>query len=196
MLVVNKALWCRSSFVESEAVEVTLLPYARHLHSIPSCSAGILCLEIRRTSVFSLNTFCVSIIDWTFLFCVKIPDYICALLKVIGLFCSLILTYQFTLRRIRLFILREINKSRAAINVIFPVFLPNAWLQLLWQMNFVKGRGLDSMHVHTALPWCAVQCACRLVWQCVHRLHSVSLAVPWVGWSFNFSSFDQTKPCF
>lgn len=49
--------------MESEAVEVTLLPYAIHWHTVPSFSAGILCLEVRRTSVFNLNAFCVGVID-------------------------------------------------------------------------------------------------------------------------------------
>lgn len=183
MLVVSKALWCRSSFVESEAVEMTLLPYARHWHTIPFCSAGILCLQVRRASVLNLNTFCVSVIDWTFLLCVKIPDYVCSLPKIIGLSVGgWTLACQFTLRRQgnhTLYFKREIHKSRAATIVIFPVFLPNAWLLLLWQIN-LKGRKAGLRACTHCSPLVCSAGACWSVGQCVHRLHSVTLAVPWV----------------
>lgn len=46
---------------------------------------------------------------------------------------GLILAYQFALRSQEnqtLYFKKEIHKSRAATNIILPVFLPNAWLLL------------------------------------------------------------------
>ena len=131
-----------------------------------------------------------------------IPDYICSLPEMKSLMVSsvdgLTLTYRFALKgqeNQALYFSREIHKFRVATKVIFPVCLPNGWLLLLRHINFVGVRKAGPSACAHCFSW-----VCRAVYllvrQCMCRLCSVSSAVPWLRWPFNFSSLEQTNSTF